>query len=597
MSNLALAYQQCQQHLAQSNKKLISKLKTAFIRYTLPGLGFEIPKRSLGRLNPYDVKLAIEYAEQFPLDEDIGNKLLKAQEETLLTENASYNNRRQQKMILNKFIAYIKTIKKKLNSPVNINRRKYEEVRRLVEDYSHVENTKKKKSQKYVIQLSLNPKKYPGNIEDNRKELDRIEGELNEFANFLPNIQDSKTSRETTLQVTRRLLGWLYRKEQSLAEVSLRKLIPVVNIYPDPKNFIAPNSKKFSLDNSYFISKHAQEMEAKESAKEVIIFLKDFFADYGVTPGLGQMKYIRAAVNVAKFNHKDITDPEEYDNYSDISVVRRLRILGNRIPKKDKAIAAWLPDWEVIIRCLHEIKRRADLIRDSKGKVRSESMRDESLQRFLILGMFTLVPPSRQRVIRELRIGETLKHGLFKNGVFIAKDKLENPEEARYTIHLQPEDYKTGKTYGEWLHEFPDHDFEDGTTFYQYLDKWVYGGGRDRLLNGQNHNYLFLQSRTSSPMTGPAMTNIVSEMFHSTLKMKISPHKLRTIFRTYLADKGASQQELDSAAFWMRHSPEISRKDYTKQTLENKLKPGAEIAGTFVTGCFRRVNNKRLKAA
>ena len=585
MSNLALAFKQYQWHL---NSRSRAKIKTAFIRYTLPGLGFVIPERSSERLNSHDIKLAIEYAEQFPLDEDIGNKLLKVQEETLLSANVTYENRRQQKTILNKFIDYIRTIKKNLNLPVKIKKQKYEYVRKFVADYSHVENNKKKRKKKYTIQLSLDPKKYPGDFEGNRRELKRIEGELSEFADFLPNIQSSKTSRTNTLRVTKRLLGWLYRKTQSLTEVSLRKLIPVVDIYPAFKNFCS--------HNDYFIARYQQEEEAKQSAKGVVKFVKDFFTDYEVPERGAKLRYIDVVVNIAKFNYKSITDPEEYDNYSDISVVRRLRILKNQIPKDDPEIAPWLPDWEVIMRCLHEIKRRADLICDQNGTPRTEEVRDRALQRFLILGMFTLVPPSRQRVIRELRIGETLKHGLFKDGVFIPKDELENPEEAKYFIHLQPEDYKTGKTYGEWLAEFPDRDLKDGTTFYQYLDKWVYGGARDRLLNGQAHNYLFLQSEIGLPMTVNNMTSVVSRMFDSTLKMEITPHDLRTIFRTHLADKGASQQELDSAAFWMRHDPKTGRKEYTKQTLENKLRPGEEVAGRFSDRYLKKINNEHLKA-
>ena len=45
-----------------------------------------------------------------------------------------------------------------------------------------------------------------------------------------------------------------------------------------------------------------------------------------------------------------------------------------------------------------------------------------------------------------------------------------------------------------------------------------------------------------------------------------------------LVNKDASQAELESAAFWMRHSGQTAKETYTKQTLDEKLNPGAAIA-------------------
>ncbi len=82
------------------------------------------------------------------------------------------------------------------------------------------------------------------------------------------------------------------------------------------------------------------------------------------------------------------------------------------------------------------------------------------------------------------------------------------------------------------------------------------------------------------------MSEKVGYIFSGTILCYVSPHKLRTIFRTHLEKIGASQQEINSAAFWMRHSPDIARKFYTKQTLDEKLAPGvraiAEINSKFL---------------
>ena len=578
MSNLGLAYQQ---YVTQNinNRQEISNINTGFIRYTLPSLGFVIPKRSTKRLHPNDIKLAVEFSSQFSLDKNIIAHLLEAQEKTFFNTKITPLNQRQQRANLNKFISYIKSVQKAAKSPVKA-KREYEQARKIIVDLSHVQDSKPKGTSNKQIILSLNPKDYPGNIESNTRELKRIEEEIDRYTFFLSTIQGSKHTRKSTLALTKRLLGWLYIKKQSLSEVSLTKLIPVHNIYPNIKNFDSMND--------YFITKGAWEIDAKNSAKEVIDFVEDFFFNYQIKTRGTKFKYLAALITIAKNNYKDITDPDEYENYEDISVIRRLRIFINKIPKDDKKIELPLPKWEIVLQCLEELKRRADIDRKTNGVIKDKESIAKCLEKFLILGMFILVPPSRQRVIRELRIGETLKYGLFKDGVFVPKEKLNNTEEAKYFIHLQPEDYKTGSKYGEWLADFPDVVFPDGTTFYQYLDKWINEGFRDELLRGETHNYLFVKLQKGTALEDTDMANIVRYIFNSTIKQKIPPHALRTIFRTYLEDKGATQQELNSAAFWMRHDPKTSRKSYTKQTLDNKLRPAEEL--------MRKINSELLNA-
>jgi hypothetical protein len=126
---------------------------------------------------------------------------------------------------------------------------------------------------------------------------------------------------------------------------------------------------------------------------------------------------------------------------------------------------------------LEKIRFEANLKTHKDGKYqrkRSLLTQAKSLQRFVLLGLFALVPPSRQRVIRELELGRTLKYGIFEHGRFIPFEKMANPSEAKYYVHLQPEDYKTGDSYGEWLGEFPNTEFPDGSKFYDYLNRWLF---------------------------------------------------------------------------------------------------------------------------
>ena len=578
MSNLGFLYQKYVDKNI-NNRQFIANLNTAFVRYTLPGLGFVIPERSINRLHKKDIELAIEFASQFAIDKNTLTQLSKAQETTLSATKTTLTNKRQQKKNLGRFIEYIAKAQKVNKLPTKRKKRP-PKIEDTIIDLSYIENSKLRKKKKQKIALSFEPQNYPGDIKSNKKELQRIQEEIDNLDIFLSTIQGSCHTTEGNIRMVKTLLGWLYIKEQSLTKVSLSKLVPICNIYPD--------SLKLNL-HEYFIAKGEKEQKAKEIAKNTILFLKNFFIEYDIPKKTTKALYIAVLVNIAKYNYRNITDEDENGNYEDISVIRRLRIFRKRIPDDPPKIEVPLPKWEIVIECLEELRRRANLKRASSGTYRTKSAIATSLQRFLILGMFTIMPPSRQRVIRELRIGETFKRGKDKNGVFIPLEQLDCPEEASYYIHLQPEDYKTGDKYGEWFGRIPNEKFNDGTTFYQYLDKWIDGGFRDELLKDKTHNYLFLQDEASKPLDSSSMKSKIENIFFSLTKQRVCPHKLRTIFRTYLEDKGASQQQLKSASYWMRHDPETGQKVYTKQTLENKLKPALELIG--------EINGKLLNAS
>lgn len=574
-TNLADLYKSYTKSIDSSSK---SNLNTALFRYTLPELGFVIPKRSVKRFHPYDIQMAIEFLSQFYLLEDTDIQLIEAQKKILLTSNKSQSSIRHQKKVLKDFIAYFNRYKKSSNKKQQ-NKQK-EKTFELVEDLSFIEKSRPKQKTKQVIRLSFNPNNYENtDTEKTIKELERIEKELKEIETYLKKLGLRKSTIETTCLRIYGLLGWQFKQYNSLEKVGLNKLITVFNIYPSIEDF-----DKYE---KYCVGVIKAREKSKKLAKKTTNFVLDFFDNYEVTNKETKKAYINALINIAKFLYQDITDEEEYPNYEDISVIRRLRILSNNFPKNNKNLIVKLPTWEIIIKSFLEIKRRADSKAYAKSR-KSEKVNSLNMQKFLILGFFVLVPPPRQRIVRELKIGETFKHGLFVDGVFVPYSELQNKQQAKYYIHLQPEDYKTGNKYGEWLGEFPNMKFPDNTTFYDYLHKWLYLGCREKIMNKNNsHNYLFSGAESNTPFTRGMMSSVISRIFYSTIGLKLYPHKLRAIYRTYLADIEADQQTIESSAFWMRHSPEIARESYTKQTLDNKLKPGLKA--------ITEINNSLLK--
>ena len=587
------AYWQANKNVRSAN----SNLTTALLKYTLPGMGFELNERSKDRMQPEDKDLALKFAEEIELTPELLQTLPSTQKKVVEKYELSNTNKRQQKKNLDKFISFVEhnfkiddIESKKVYEPI----KKPIPYRRKLIDRSHIQEQLSKKVRiNKKITLSFNPEDYQGDFANNKKELDRIQLEINKATDFLVNnAAGTKKRREATLEHTsianlKRLLGWLYLDGKSLSEISIHSLIKVFDINPDRSDF--------DNINDYYIAKGKIEYDAKKAANKVIEFLNDFYLIYGVITQKNKINYAIALLNLSKYLYRDITDVNWYQNYEDIPVIRRIRIHINSIEKDPKQLEINDISWKLVMQVVEEQRRKADMIykeylKLKKGRKSScieKVERDKSsiardLEGFICLGLLTLAPPSRSRVIRELRLGETFKHGLFIDGIFIPKEKIDNPESAKYYIHVQPKDYKTGDTYGEWLGEFPNIKFKDGKTFYEYLDRFIYGWERNYLMKrfdpDTEHSNLLVKIKTGEPINEISFYSLVSNRFKAAIGQKVSPHKLRTIFRTYLVNKNATQQELDSAAFWMRHSNKTAAKTYTKQTLDEKLAAGKAIA-------------------
>ncbi len=570
--NLADLYQfYVNQENINSQEK--SNLNTTLFKYTLPELGFIIPKRSLKRFHQGDIELAINFCKDIYISEDIREKLTSIQEQYFKKNNLSYTIIRHNRRVLKNFFDCLDRVIKRNELPDKFEK-KYLSSRIKVADFSLIEQAKVKRKNKKIITLSFDYKNYHGKALNIKKELERIESELFEFEKFLQAIKNSKRTRSNYIKVLKTLLGWQYIKNQDLTKVGINKLIIKYDFYPK-RNYI-PDQNSYENYINYMVSRSEAIDKSREYAKQTIDFINNFFDEYEVKAKRTKEGYICGLIALAKYLYKDITDIEENNNYEDVSVIKRLRIINNSTPNDNKKIQPELPKWDLIIKVLYELKRSCDQTKNTQGRLLPKSTLAYRLQKFLALGFLALVPPPRQRIIRELSLGKTLKHGDYVDGIFIPYEKLVNKSQASYYVHLQPEDYKTGKTYGEWLGKFNNFIFPDGTNFYDYLNRWINEYRAVMLENDPDHGFLFMCSQTKKSHTKSTMSAYISWIFKSTIELNLSPHNLRIIYRTYLADIGADQKILDSSAFWMRHSPKVAKIIYTKQSLDNKLTPGAE---------------------
>lgn len=581
-----------------TNPKQKSLISTSLFKYCLPELGLNLSEKSKSRITLEDKRLALDFAKTIEVNKEAINLLITSQNSLLNNLKIKSGSKRQHRKNLNKFVNYLNS--HYLSESANLRRRKSTTPQEIIaiigiNSKKHLPQTlsssfKKKRlnNKKYI--LSLNPNDYP---QKSKGDFARLKKDIEGFSKFIENYSGGKNKRSSETNKIRydnllRFLGWMYNiKKLELNQITFDKIIPVFNVNP--------NFDDFDSIEDFYINEGKIKHKARKNSNFTVNLIQEFFSDLNIKSHGTRFNYIVSIIDLAKYLYRDITDTFWAENYEDIPVIARLRLYLRKLPEDKKQIESELIKWDSVLLVLEELRKYADLKftvskrnkpRRGSGYEkhhRTESAIAKSLQNFIALAMLTLVPPSRIRVLKELSIGTTIKHGLFIGDKFVCKDNLENPSFAKYYIHLQPEDYKTGNTYGEWLGEFPDFQFKDGKKFYDYLDKWIYHY-RDLLINqykkseDADHKFFFVKDRSGKRCDRSTLSTKITSIFKTLINADVSPHKLRTIFRTYLVNKGASQAELESAAFWMRHSGETAKKTYTKQSLDEKLAPGAAIA-------------------
>lgn len=449
-------------------------------------------------------------------------------------------------------------------------------------DKKHIEL--KKKSQHPKIILSLDIQDYiltETNLEGHQitQEIKRINEEIENFKLFLKNSRHCRAdSIQIIVSYIRRLLGWIYKsKGLSIKDIHLGLLIgkvqPKINIF------------NFKTLDSYFIAQGESDLQQKEQSKYLKNLLQGYFTAQKVERNKTKSLFISSIISLAKYFYKDTTDNDEAVDYEDIYLIRAMKAYCRSLPKDTKKIIDLRFTWSEIIEVRNSLKKEADtyFYEISRAKQEGRKQRPKtaiarSIQKFLILCFFTVIPPDRARTIRELEIGKTFKHGLRTSSGFVNVEKLSDRSSAKYYIHLQPEDYKTGDTYGEFWGELPDEVFEDGTTFYQYLNKWIYEGWRDVFAGEAKLQFLFFAPLRHGEQIDPSgMSAVIKNIFLGKTGLPLHPHRLRHIFCSYINELDISQKERDSIAFWMHHSPEMAKATYTHQDMEQKLRAGYEL--------------------
>ena len=268
-------------------------------------------------------------------------------------------------------------------------------------------------------------------------------------------------------------------------------------------------------------------------------------------------------------------------SFNDIPVIRELRKLHRdanrrqavapRVSNEDHKWLSW-PDYiQVVQRTKDDLlshiqdyetsQKRLEIQKNPKQHQRMLDIQRRRVavmyQKYLILSFFANVP-DRQRTIRELEIGRSF-----------VRDNVSQ----QWCIKHTPDDYKTGKTYGER----PPLQLPTSLTIEidDFIAQW-----RPALIqsNHPNIQYLFLGPRTGTPLTSDTVYLTVSKTCYSYTGKRTNPHLLRDMIVTHVRESSTvTEQQLEALALFMGHSAAIQRKSYDRRTLTKKVAPAIAL--------------------
>jgi integrase len=312
----------------------------------------------------------------------------------------------------------------------------------------------------------------------------------------------------------------------------------------------------------------------KESAQSLIDFVLWLRRERNISDAY-EANLLRGLIKFLKFRFaKESATDSSYGGltFTDIPLIKELRKLHRAASQKSKVAPKssdeqkkWL-SWPEFLSVIQKTKedtmtkienyRQLNPTERRFRKGNNEfSLQEEEIaalfQKYLILAIFANIP-DRQRTIRELEIGRTLMK-----------------EDGYWFVKHGPDDYKTGKVYGERpaLQLSP----ELTPAIDEFINLW-------RPALQPSTNYLFVQTRTGKPMTGDSIFQRVNRSCFKYTGKRTNPHLLRSMIITHVREESnASEKELEALALFMGHSIQMQRSSYDKRTLKKKIAPAVQL--------------------
>ena len=331
---------------------------------------------------------------------------------------------------------------------------------------------------------------------------------------------------------------------------------------------------------------------------------------------------LRAFVAAAKFLHGDAEEDEARDvdrPYARVPLVAQLRRLNKdagRRASRASPVADVRKKWLSWDQYLGLVKRLEDEVapRWHAGGTRTDAAVAWSLQRFLVFGVLSCVP-DRQRTIRELEIGRTLfkehkedgghkdsgterserhtrssrrrggesveilasqswRGGAASKWIDLRTDATEADYDYRWVIKHGPEDYKTGRNYGERP------PMVLAPSLYGALEEWI---ERRRAHLSPRHANLFT-ARNGAPLTDVGVHSLLTSTSYRLTGRRVNPHLVRDMIITHLRGTDASERQLEALAIYMGHSLAMQKGTYDRRSKAEKVAPAVQLLSSLNVG-------------
>jgi len=257
---------------------------------------------------------------------------------------------------------------------------------------------------------------------------------------------------------------------------------------------------------------------------------------------------VSSALSAVKYVHRKDSQPSS--GFSDVPAVQRLRQARRMfVASTSKSLPAqsvlqaekrWLK-WPEVLAVVKKLESEYRLKKTQAV-----------LQKWLVLALYTQMPPVRAAPIRQLQVG----HSLVKvDGVW----------------NLDLRHYKTVKRYGRHTVALPAGVLGPLNLYLQR--------------NYKSGDYVFLSAR-GSPFSAGAWTQYIQRIFHDATGNAISVNLLRESFVTHMMERegGTTSEQRASVALAMGHSTRMQSRTYDRRDGSNRRAAGLLIAQEMAAG-------------
>jgi hypothetical protein len=571
----------------------LSLVKSALVRYTLPGWGLEPSDHK--RLTAWESYSGFTFMKGIKLPQI--SQALEIQQQVFDQQLVPLDVQRNYRAALKRFLQWCQEQHwwQSQNQIICSNSEEHSEVTRKREQV-------KPQRPKYSL----------GAVEGDFVS-QRLQDELEEFSSFRRNKEVKQSTLDKDLRQIRLILGWLHRfKGIPLAELSLQQMVSFINLDSlDPEQIQMAEAtayKDLELANEYIQWLDAvRESGSGASRKEKSLYTS--------------LDVLRIFLVVAQFIYRDhpYSTPEliAVNRHQDIPVVQLLRqkfsetqaTINNR--HSEQQISEELPNWTDFLAIVEQMRHRCTVgvvhafpltKHDTNPSLYRELAKIAyNYQCFILAAFFCYFPPVRQQVWRNLQLHPSM----------IDSDKTDKSEqsESSGTISRHEKDwslflYKI-PSYRSPILDIPNINYPDGRNFYQYINEWLFDfeyrtqegikriNGLRQVFNPQ-HKYFFTQQNGKRFIYATNFSKLIQTVSSKSSNELYTPELVRRMFIAYISEMDNAAQSKDLAALIEHLTKTHSGRHPTKKrnrnydvwadplTIALGLKITAEMAQTFV---------------